>query len=759
MDFSSPVQVCDVIETMKTADILRACNRVLIQDLMNGVPPYTDQEVEDNHILVNCNWKEGTNLIHQSRRQYENAFLKPGYYFKVHLESGRVSKRPEWSRTITREINKPLKRSLSFMEAYRSKFAGVVLHGVGPMAWEDKWAWEPYTFGIEDLLIPTDTYTTLSNLYYFAIRRPMKPGELYRKTFRKGKNMDRGWNPKYVEEILASMKPVNNNPNNWNWSEHPEKLAEIYKQNSTYYDADSSPTIYFWDFYYQNEESSAWNRRMVLDRNNTTGSLPTLSSAPDYIYEKDNFANNLNEIMHMQIGDGNNKPPFMYHSIRSVGWILYDVVSMMNRVRCQFTEHVFEQMMMLFRVTDPNDRSRLEKILLSNKGIIPEGAAIVPAGDRYTVDSNLVEQLIGSYKQLMVESTAANRQEYGDQQNQEKTATQVMAEVNSVNALTTSLITYAYLREDFAYREICRRFCIANSPEPSVQKFRRACMDEGVPEELLDVDKWQVESVRVLGGGNKVLEVAEAKELQALRPQLDPDAQREIDRITIGAITDDEKLALHLVPENAKQMPNESEHDAELAFGTLMQGVPMRVRSGLNNRDQVETLLKLLGMSVQRVMQTDHMGTPQQLLGFQMVAQYISQHLQLMAQDKREKQRVRQYADVLKRIMNEVKGMAQRQQQAAQQQAPPDPREMAKLQSAAQMHQIKLQGKQQQDQQKLQHKQLSFRQDQQHKEMQTRAEIQRKNALTAAELRNKAMHGVIDAHGAALQSMRATEDE
>lgn len=745
---------------MKTAELLRASNRALIQDLYNGLPPYTRTEEEENHILVNVNWKQGTNLLHQCRRQYENAFLKPGVFFNVHLDIGPVSKRRDWGRIITRNLNRPLKRSLAFMEAYRSKFAGVVLHGVGPMMWEDSWKWLPYTFGIEDLLIPTDTYTTLENLYYFGVRKPMKPGELFRKTFgMPEKYRDAGWDMKSVQKLLNSYKDLNQNPHQWNWSEHPEKMAEIYKQNQTYYDSDTAPVIWFWDFYFQQEEDEGgkWCRRLMLDNDYVPAGMQGMSDPIKFIYQRDDIADELGNILHIQLGDGNNKPPFMYHSVRAIGWILYDVCHMMNRLQCQFTEHVFEQMMFIIQSQDPNDRSRIEKFLLQNKGIIPEGTRILPANERYQVDAELINNLQSNFKQLMAESTSAYTQDIDEGTRKEKTATEVMAQVNSVNALTTSLINYAYLRENFAYREIARRFCLKDSPEAEVKRFRADCIKGGVPEQYLDVEYWDIESERVLGGGNKVLEVAQAKELLAMRPTLAPDAQQEVDRIAIGAITDDEKLAMRLVPENPQKI-TDARHDAALAFGTLMQGVQIGVRSGYSQREQIEEYLKMMTQVIQRITQTGNVGTPQDVIGLQTVAGHVEEHIKILAEDKSEKAQVHEFQKVLMKLMNLVKAFAQRQQQAAQkaQQAQQqDPAAMAKIQMDAMANRVKLQGQQAKQQQQLKHKEIAFQQKQQHDQARTASELELHGAKTRADIFNNSMATAARAHA----STRATEDE
>lgn len=760
MNFSSADKVASVIEDLKQGELLRAPNRALINDLFNGVPPYTVAEETENHILVNVNWKSGTNLLHQCRRQYENAFLKPGIFFNVHLEAGPIAKRRDWSRAITRNVNKPLKRSLAFMEAYRSKFAGVVLSGVGPMMWEDQWEWLPYTFGIEDLLIPTDTYSTLENLYYFAVRKPMKPGALFRKTFGvEEKYRDEGWDLQAVRKLLDSYRDLNQNPHQWNWSEHPEKMAEIYKQNMSYYDSDSAPVIWFWDFYFQEEEDAGgkWSRRLMLDNDYVPAGMAGMDSPIKFIYQRDDIADELGNILHIQFGDGNNKPPFMYHSTRSVGWILYDVVNMLNRLQCQFTEHVFEQMMFIIQSQDPNDRSRIEKFLLQNKGIIPEGTRILPATERYQVDEALINNLQSNYRQLMAESTAAYTQDIDKGTQKEKTATEIMAEVNSVNALTTSLINYAYLRENFAYREICRRFCLKDSMEPEVKKFRADCIKDGVPEQFLDVEMWDVEAERVLGGGNKTLEIAQAKELLSMRPTLSPDAQQEVDRIAIGAFTDDEKLADRLVPENPQKV-TDAKHDAALAFGTLMQGVQFQPRSGYNQREQIEQFLMMMGQVIQRITQSGNVGTPQDVVGLQTVAQHVEMHIKILSEDKSEKQRVHQYQKALMKLMNLVKAFAQRQQQAAQkaaQQQQQDPAAMAKIQMDAMSNRVKLQGTQAKNQQQLKHKELAFRQKQQHQNAETTLALRRDDAETHAKIFNSSM----EAAARAKQTTRATEDE
>jgi ribosomal protein S15P/S13E len=753
VNFSTPSKVYSVIDNMRQASLLRAPNRVLINEMMNGLPPYSKQEEDENHILVNVNWKEGTNALHQARRQFDQAHLRTGNYFTVALDSG-PAKRDEWGRTITRLINKPLKRhpviAPRLLHTLRSKFASVVLHGPGSQIWDDRYEVTPTFIGIDDLFIPTDTLLTYENLYYFSVRRGMKPGELYRKTFFCGKNVDPGWDLKLVQKILDSYKDLNQNPQNWNWADNLEKMSELYKQNLTYFDGDSAPTIWFYEFFYQTDKNGGWHRVMMLAEDY----LPegTKDAARKFIYKsKTRFCDTLSEVLHTQFGDGNNVPPFKYHAIRGVGNMLYDVISMLNRVRCQLTQHVFEQMMMLFNVADPNDRSRIDRLLLLNQGIMPEGTTIVPSAQRHTIDSNLVQGLMNDYHQLVSNSTASYNEDLSRKEGEPETATAVMARMNAINALTSTMVQLSYAQETFSWREIARRFCIEHSPESMVQKFQEECDREGIPRKYLDVNRWEVNPEQVLGDGNPQLAVAEATQLLGVGPQLDPEPQRIVRRKYIAAVTRNDALAKELVPDDPKGRMNMSKHDATQSFGALMQGIPIKPISGFNHPDQIETVLSLMAQVIQRINSSDKMGTPQDLIGLQTAAKYVEDHIQILAQDKNEKQRVASYTNTLRRLMNFAKAFAQRQQQAQkkamqQQQQAHDPEALAKAQSDMLLTKVKIAGKTAADRQKLQHKQQSFEAEQHRKNLQLAGDTARQSAKTHADIYNQSMKAGADAH-------------
>lgn len=726
---------------MQDAELLRAEPRAVMNGFFNGASPWTKEEAEENHIICNFNDKQGSVLLHNARAQYENAFLKQAQFFKVTIPDAPPDKQRDWENTITRLINKPIVTSSEFFHTQDSVFGGVCLHGMGAKMWADEFSWKPFFTGVQDILLPTDTEITMRNCQYFAVRRKMRPGELFKYTFfRQEKNIDPGWDLDAVRKILDSQKEVNTNENSYDWSNHPEQMAELYKQNQTFYDSDSAPVIWFWDFYYREEESEnpGWYRKMLLDRDTLVSGVNDTGDSTKFIYDgKRPFAAQLGEIIHYQFGDGNNVPPFMYHGIRSMAFLTYELLWTMNRLRCQWTQHVFEQMLTIFRIQDPQDRSRLEQVVFDAPwGIIPEGLNMVTAQERYSVDPNLVGELRQEYSQLVGNATSAYTQSHDPMpSNKERTKFEVQAMLAQVSSLMQSLLSRAYRQETFAYQEIARRFTLKNSTDFDVKKFQAKCKAAGIPDKWIDIDRWDIEIEQTLGGGNRAMELAQSQQLMDKVNLFDPHAQAEIKHDWALAITNNAKKAKRLAPPDAVPLVSDATKEAQSDFNSCMNGVPPEMREGLNHVDQITRLLKSIGTVIGNVQKSGGVGTPAQVQGLMLAEQYTGQHIKILAQDPNSKQMVKKFGDMLGKLMNLVKAFAQRQAEAAKkaQAQPGQPGAGADVATDLIKAQTKAKISEATARQKMTHKNVSFAHEQKRKDVATKAEIRRQNAQAVAE--------------------------
>jgi len=113
-----------------------------------------------------------------------------------------------------------------------------------------------------------------------------------------------------------------------------------------------------------------------------------------------------------------------------------------------------------------------------------------------------------------------------------------------------------------------------------------------------------------------------------------------------------------------------------------------------------------------------------------------------MAQDKEAKQKVREYNDDLKNLMNLVKAFAQRQQEQAQKQngnGQPDPAAMAKIQATILTAKNKSQLAAESHAQKTAQRQIAFEQQLQQDAQRHKAELVKTDLESAATIRRGKM--------------------
>jgi hypothetical protein len=770
MNFKTASVIESLTWTMRLADFPRAQNRARINSLFDGSPPYSDQEERENNVAVNVNFLEATKVGHDARQQFANAFQKPGKFFTARTDFGPAHKRQKWSSTVSNQVNRILKRSPAYFENMRSKFALLVLHGIAPSTWENSYNWCPITLGVEDVMIPSGTLLTLKNLPFFAVYRAYTAEELYRLTH--GPKVDPGWK---MDNVMAAIKWADAqcaSLSGTTWPEvwSPDKMEQRIKEDSGLYASDAVPVISCWDFYWWNDSKKVqgWNRRIVLDafgQPGVGGVLPDnnmrdkniIGGRNQFLFDPGDkcYAQNISEILQFQFGDLSAVAPFRYHAVRSLGFLLYAVCHLQNRLRCKFNEAVFETLMMYMRVKSLDEAERALKINLISRGIIDDSVQFLNPSERWMVNERLAQIGLVENQQIINDNSSSYTQSQNfSKPNVEKTAFQVRAELNATTALISAALLQAYQYQTFEYNEIFRRFCAKDPRDPDVRAFRLACLKEGVPPEVLVPEAWDIEPERVMGSGNKTLELATAQTLMEWRPLYDPEAQREILRMATLAVSDDPGATEQLVPETADKV-TDSKHDAMVAMGSLMMGLPVQFGPRVNRIEVTEVLLSEMAMIIQRIeQQQGAMATQEQLIGLQMVGQTIGEQLQIIAQDKSQKERVRQYSDALGQMMNMVKAYGQRLQEAMQQAAQQngqqqmDPKDMAKVQAMQLQAQTKAANSRESHAQKTAQKQVQWeagerRKQQEHqvdmvqRRMELQTDVMAKDVETAAEIRRE----------------------
>jgi hypothetical protein len=547
---------------------------------------------------------------------------------------------------------------------------------------------------------------------------------------------DPGWNQEVVHSILVDMKDEANTPyftqNMTDWYERPEALAELYKQNRGFLECSVVPKVRLRMFYFQNPDDQCWFRKIVL-RDNT----PRQTKEKAFVYDgKTKFADQIDDIIQCQFGDNSLVAPLKYHSVRGIGTLLYAPCFTSNRLRCQFLQHLFVNMLTLWRITDPVDRDRLKAILLMQHGVVPEGASIVPNNERHQIDGRLVEFGLSQLKQNIGENSSSYTPSADTGTRKERTAFEVKAQLQSSSAMVGNVLSMMYAQEIYYYEQLLRRALLKNTDDPTAKSFQEQCLKAGIPEKLMVPENWRIIPERVLGAGDNTLAQAQADALMSQRQTFEPESQRKIQRLWTSTLLDDPERAQELVPD-APDTSTSGTRAAEDTYGTMMRGIAIPMRKGVDHVGFCAALLQMMEVEIQGTMQQgeDAMGTPEQLKGFVTVAQSIEQNIQFLSQNEENKPIVKQLQDKLTELLNLVKAMAQRQAQAAGAQQPqPDPEAMAKAQTMTMLAMVKAEIQKATTAQKLQQKQLAFDQKQRQSAEKHQQSLTEKGAQLGAQL-------------------------
>lgn len=761
MKFATAAEVEEVLWIMRLADLKRSSDRDVLNRLYNGNPPYSQEKAEENNIQVNRNFLGGTNLLTQGRSQWNNAFLKQATYFSATLDSGPVFKRQQWGHTITNHANRALKGCRSQMEQIRAEGGQVLLHGIGPSTFKDRRTPIPTPLLISSLMIPSETDLDFENLEYFSTFHEWTPFQLWSMTH--GPKVDPGWNMDAVQAQWKYIRDeIQKGPNSSAYQYMPERISELAKQDGGgFLGSDAVPTVDVWNFYFrESRDGEGWYRRVILDWG--VSAQTENSAKPDsknkskemggFLYSsgKRKFADHLSEILQCQFGDCSSVFPAKLHSVRSLGWMLWGVCELENRLMCKFTEAAFQQCMWFFRTANGNDLARIKEAMLQNVGVIPHGVNFVTANDRFKPDGDIMKQIFGMTNQIKAQSAASFQQGFEEVSNKEMSATETMARVHSVNSMVGGMLSIAYEYAKYKYMEQMRRLCIKHSPYKMAKDFQAACLRDGVPEDMLDASQMCIEPTKALGDGNKMLGMGIVQFLQQIRKNLGPDAKRKVDHISVLVATDQASLAEDLAPVAGQKKLSSSAHDAQLSTDRILKGLPfgemnketgaLELSSEMVPEDYVQVWLGDMGTLVQQAqqgMQTGQVATMDQVKGLFNLGQHIGALLKGMAHDKEDKEHVKKYADMLGKLMNFVKQLGQQAQEHAGKQGgngQPSPEDTAKIKTDAMVKAAKLQNMKESHAVRTAQHIAQFETTEQLKDREANAKIRRENARTKQEL-------------------------
>ena len=161
----------------------------------------------------------------------------------------------------------------------------------------------------------------------------------------------------------------------------------------------------------------------------------------------------MSQIIHFEFADLSPLAPFHYHTVRSLGHMLYDACHLQNRMENKFAETVFEQLMQYFRVHSRDDAERALKIQLANRGIIDDSVEFVKAADRWQPNAPLIGMGMEQYRRIIEQNSSAFTANQFPKDKTERTKFEVMAQVNAMQTLVSAALQQSYRYKLSEYQE------------------------------------------------------------------------------------------------------------------------------------------------------------------------------------------------------------------------------------------------------------------------------------------------------------------
>ena len=242
----------------------------------------------------------------------------------------------------------------------------------------------------------------------------MEFAELYRKD-----KVDPGWNKDMIKTCLkwVSKQMTTGLDSQTAAFYRPEQCEEESKQDAGWYAPDRVPTIDVSDIYAGYREAHGRITRLVglggLSSINGAGPgirLRGVKNQSDGLMACQKRSRKVISFIHpMRIpsriigarlpvsryGDLSAVFPAMHNSVRGLGWIVYSLCHIQNRLKSRFYDTVFEQLLQYFQVSSMDEVGRAMKIELANMGFLDESIKMVKAQDRWQPNAQFIELGLG----------------------------------------------------------------------------------------------------------------------------------------------------------------------------------------------------------------------------------------------------------------------------------------------------------------------------------------------------------------------------
>ena len=703
----------------KRDDETSAANRSLVQDMVDGIPPFKQAALKaaGRPGATNINFQEGAALVEAGTTAYNNLIdgvdvlargvMNPGVY--------EPTEAVEYAEGISEEISYLIRCHNEFSFNWENISRQVTTHGVaiGYLPEDEGVDWS--SGGLDDFLIPRQTRATEEAVDTLYAIKKTPISDIWQKVQNEEVAKELGWNPRVAKMAMVNAAAGTSSAS---WVDDWSSLQSRLKNNDQGIDGVAAlvSVVHMWS----RERNGAYSHYMFLA--DGTGEK-------EFLFQKRyRFAESTDAFIIFTAGIGNGT----YHSIRGLAYRMYSVIQESNKLRCSLIDGMRLAMTTMIQPSDGESIDDLSIIVNGVTSYLPPDAKIVERG---TIP-NLAAQampVIQDLSQLLSNTTGSYRPRQANSEGVEKTRFEYQAQIESQTALTTSSVNVFYRSMGRFLNSILRRIqrldpevLAVTEEHPEILAFFSRLAARGIPAEAVK-SMQKLVPVKALGLGSATQRLAAVSGLQQIAGSFDEVGRRTFERMmAAGYVGHDQVDAL--LPKVTKPRSTLDHKIAELEHSAL--------REREVEIDSSEMQAVHVGVHL-RVLQTDFPviaeevntmeDSPEEMIEDIMYLQralgHVSLHVDQLRPDPTRVEEVAQYDDFLaqfgaawKRLADQVQSAIQdKQENGAQENSGITTDAQAKLEK----HRQELQFTQEDHEQKFRQKEQDFQQRQRLRNIQT----------------------------------------
>lgn len=507
----------DIFARMREDDKVSAYNRALAQGLLDGEPPYDQNELDEagQPNTTNLDFQGAQQRLERAKAPYYKLIHGTDTMLTVKTLFGDEGERPYFETVIAEEISRMVRRWRKFPYETELLVLKHVWDGVGLVHWGDDRDWRFSAGGLGQFYFPRLAPTTEIDQTIVCRYDEYSVTELYRKIEDKETAEENGWDRKATLEAIH--KATSTEPEWQDW----ERLMQEAKSNDLSTGTRAPKIRVIHGFV---EEFNGKVSHYIATEDSQSGKK--------FLYRSRAAFEDMTEVLVLfPYSVGTNAK---LHAIRGLGYKCYPFEQQRNRSIGRLIDKGFEASSTMIQAADETSLLNSGLEYYGNLAVLQPGFNVV---QRQTMDlQGSVMPAIQLMDRLVMERTAGYSSENVFDGDQRKTKAEVMAHLDQAASLQDSALDFFYGPWRRVLQQVVKRISrddyLPQDPGgKEIAALKKRLERRQVPlEALYELDWEETTEIRVIGAGSAAAKTIALERMGALYGRMDDVGKMNYDR-------------------------------------------------------------------------------------------------------------------------------------------------------------------------------------------------------------------------------------